>query len=112
MAFDSSVDPSRPESAQVAALVARAEFHLAQRQFEPGGQDVRAALATARKLQGGRPYSARTEIALLVESQVLAGLGQPEAAQSDYKSALAHLSNTVDDEQPLLVAVRAQLQAR
>lgn len=112
MAFDSSVDPSRPESAQVAALVARAEFHLAQRQFEPAGQDVSAALATARKLQGGRPYSARTGIAPLVEGQVLAGLGQSEAAQSDYRSALAHLSNTVDDEQPLLVAVRAQLQAR
>ena len=112
MAFDSSVDPSLPGSAQVAALVARAEFHLAQRQFEPAGQDVRAALATARKLQGGRPYSARTGIALLVEGQVLAGLGQSEAAQSDYRSALEQLSNTVDDKHPRLVAVRALLQAR
>ena len=79
---------------------------------EPAGRDVRGALATARKLQGGRPYSARTGIALLLEGQVLAGLGQSEAAQSDYRSALEHLSNTVDDEHPRLVAVRAQLQAR
>jgi tetratricopeptide (TPR) repeat protein len=106
IAFSTNVETAKPGPDRVAALMARAEFQLAQGKLDEASQDATTALEAAQRLQGGLPYSARTGGAFLVEGTILARQGQAERSQAHYRSALLHLSHTVDDAHPRLVALR------
>jgi hypothetical protein len=58
-------------------------------------------------LQGGLPYSTNTGQSYLKLARALHQLGDVEQARAALSSAVEHLSNTVDEEHPLLVQARA-----
>ena len=58
-------------------------------------------------MQGGLPYSMNTGHSYLKLARALQLLGKSEQARAAAASAVEHLSNTVDEEHPLLVQARA-----
>ena len=87
-------------------LRARAELNLEEGKVVDAEADARRALSITQAAQGGVPYSDRTGRAWLVLGRVLAQHGDAVRAHEAFNAALAHLSNTVDDDHPLLVRVR------
>jgi hypothetical protein len=63
-------------------------------------------LSITQAAQGGVPYSDRTGRAWFVLGRVLAQQGDATRALEAFNAALAHLSNTVDDNHPLLIRAR------
>src|SRR6185437_8474321 len=88
------------------ALRARAELNLEEGRMADAEADARRALSITQAAQGGVPYSDRTGRAWFVLGRVLAQQGNAAQARDAFNAALAHLSNTVDDNHPLLVRAR------
>jgi len=91
---------------QMTALVARAELNLNENRLEQGEADARKALSLAQNAQDGVAYSNRTGLSWLVLGRVLAKKGDPAGSQQALRSALEHLSNTVDPDHPMLLLAR------
>jgi tetratricopeptide (TPR) repeat protein len=91
---------------QMTALVPRAKLNLNEGRLAEAEADARKALALAQGTQGGVPYSNRTGLAWLVLGRVLAKKGDKAGSQQALRSALEHLSNTVDADHPKLLLAR------
>jgi cytochrome c-type biogenesis protein CcmH/NrfG len=63
-------------------------------------------LSLAENAQGGVAYSNRTGLSWLVLGRVLAKKGDTDGARQALRSALEHLSNTVDPGHPMLLLAR------
>jgi hypothetical protein len=92
--------------------VTSATWAITEIQLQTG--DATAAAASARQtlessidMQGGLPYSMNTGHSYLKLARALQLLGKPEEARAALASAVDQLSNTVDEEHPLLVQARA-----
>jgi tetratricopeptide (TPR) repeat protein len=91
---------------QMTALVARAELNLNEGRLAAAEADARKALSLAQSAQGGVPYSNRTGVSWLVLGRVRAKQGDTAGSQQALRSALEHLSNTVDADHPMLSLAR------
>jgi len=91
---------------QMTALVARAELNLNEGRLAEAEADARRALLLAQNAQGGVAYSNRTGLSWLILGRVLAKKGDTAGTQQALRSALEHLSNTVDADHPMLLLVR------
>jgi eukaryotic-like serine/threonine-protein kinase len=94
------------DSALEIGLRARAELNLNEGRTAEAEGDARRALSITQAAQGGVPYSDRTGRAWFVLGRVLAQQGDATRALEAFNAALAHLSNTVDDNHPLLIRAR------
>ncbi|MET0535831.1 MAG: serine/threonine-protein kinase [Steroidobacter sp.] len=88
-----------------------ATWGLAQIELRTG--NPQAALTHARRavdisvsLRGGFPYSMSTGHSYLLLGRSLQALGERQAARQAFETSALHLSNTVDDIHPLLIAAR------
>jgi hypothetical protein len=63
-------------------------------------------LSLARNAQGGVAYSNRTGLSWLVLGRVLGKKGDAAGSEQALRSALEHLSNTVDANHPMLLLAR------
>lgn len=91
---------------QMTALVPRAELNLKEGRLAEAEADARRALSLARNAQGGVAYSNRTGLSWLVLGRVLAKKGDKAGSRQALRSALEHLSNTVDADHPMLLLAR------
>jgi serine/threonine protein kinase len=91
---------------QMSALVPRAELNLNEGRLAEAEADARRALSLAENAQGGVAYSNRTGLSWLVLGRVLAKKGDTDGARQALRSALEHLSNTVDADHPMLLLAR------
>ncbi len=107
--FTVAVGERRPNGATVTALNGRAEAALQEGRLDAALQDARDAAALAQTLQGGKPSSVRTGLALLTEGRILARSGDAAGAQAAYRSAQQHLSATVDAAHPALAQLQTLL---
>jgi tetratricopeptide (TPR) repeat protein len=88
---------------QMAALVSRAELNLNEGRLAEAEADARRALSLAQNAQGGVAYSNRTGLSWLILGRVLAKKGDTAGSRQALRSALEHLSNTVDANHPMLL---------
>jgi serine/threonine-protein kinase len=107
--LDAALATRRPNGATVSALTTRAEIGLGDGRLDDALQDVQQAIELAQKLQGGKPHSMRTGLALLVRGRILAQRGDAPAARDAYREAVQHLADTVDAGHPALRQARALL---
>jgi serine/threonine protein kinase len=91
---------------QMTALVPRAELNLNEGRLAEAEADARRALSLARNAQGGVAYSNRTGLSWLVLGRVLGKKGDAAGSEQALRSALEHLSNTVDANHPMLLLAR------
>jgi serine/threonine-protein kinase len=91
---------------QMTALVPRAELNLNEGRLAEAEADARRALSLAQNAQGGVAYSNRTGLSWLALGRVLAKKGDTAGSQQALRSALEHLSNTVDPDHPMLLLAR------
>jgi tetratricopeptide (TPR) repeat protein len=91
---------------QMSALVPRAELNLNEGRLAEAEADGRRALSLAQNAQGGVAYSNRTGLSWLVLGRVLAKKGDTAGSREALRSALEHLSNTVDPDHPMLLLAR------
>src|SRR2546423_192780 len=75
-----ALESRRPNGATVSALTSRAEVGLREGRLDDALQDAQQAIELATTLQGGKPYSMRTGIALLVRGRILAQRGDAAGA--------------------------------
>jgi serine/threonine-protein kinase len=108
-AFDTAVHNQGPLAAQVFALGGRAQSELKQGRIDAAQEDAQRALRLAQSLQASNTYSSRTGGAWLDLGQVQLAQGNVDGAAAALRSAIDHLSNTVDTDQMQLVAARTTL---
>ena len=104
--FDSALRGSIPLGGKVTALIGRATSELAQGKADAALEDARSALAIAESLQGAKQYSVRTGGAWLELALVLQARGDVAGATNATRTAVEHLSHTVDTGQVQFVAAR------
>jgi hypothetical protein len=63
-------------------------------------------LALTQQAQGGIRYSNRTGLAWLALGRALANQGNSVESRKALQAAVEHLSNTVDDDHPMLQLAR------
>ena len=85
----------------------KAEALLVAGDARAASESARTALSAAMSLQSGLPYSQRTGRASLLLGRALQQLHESAEADRAFASALAHLSNTVDETHPALIEARA-----
>jgi serine/threonine protein kinase/tetratricopeptide (TPR) repeat protein len=115
--FDAAIDElaqvlshKKSNTITIDAALAKAEAELAMNDAKSAAADARFALDLSTTLQGGTPYSNRTGLASLMLGRALLQLGDPTHAREALAVAVAHLSNTVDADQPELVRARKLLE--
>jgi tetratricopeptide (TPR) repeat protein len=104
--LDAAITDGNTVFYQMTALVPRAELNLKEGRLAEAESDARRALSLAQKAQGGVGYSNRTGMSWLVLGRVLAKKGDAAGSQQALRSALEHLSNTVDADHPMLLLAR------
>jgi serine/threonine protein kinase len=87
-------------AAIVRALVLRGEVHLQQGNTAAAMADARRALEISRKLQGDKPYSSHTGVALSLVARIRESGGDPGAAKSEAAEAVSHLVETFGADHP------------
>jgi tetratricopeptide (TPR) repeat protein len=88
------------------ALRARAELNLEEGRLADAEADARRALSITQAAQGGVRYSDRTGRAWIVLGRVFSQQGHAARAHEAFVAAITHLSNTVDEDNPVLVRAR------
>jgi len=78
----------------------RSEVARRQQRTDDALRDAQSALAMARRLQAGIPYSSRTGLAHLAVADALRQGGRSEEARAALASALDHLRHALGDEHP------------
>jgi tetratricopeptide (TPR) repeat protein len=96
-------------STTILAEVSAADLELAAHNPAAAVEHARRALESATTLQGNLPHSNLTGIASLTLGRTLQEQGKPTAARTALESAVTHLSNTVDADNPALVQARTLL---
>jgi eukaryotic-like serine/threonine-protein kinase len=86
-------------------LLARGESYLALGQLDIAEEDAKAAEALARRLQGRRPASFRTGLALLMRARIEVARGERELVGKLASEALAQLTPTLAPTHPAFAAV-------
>ncbi len=104
--LDAVIAAGKRRSQVGVALLARAELNLQEDKLAAAEADARGALSLAESAQGGIQYSSATGLAWLMLGRVLARQSDPGHAHSALQAAVEHLSNTVDDDHPLLESAR------
>jgi len=82
------------------ALIARGEAHLEAGAFDPAMADARRALEVARSLQGDKPHSSYTGLALLLIARVQERLGERAAVRETTQEAMPNLAKTLGEQHP------------
>ena len=82
------------------ALIARGEVHLEAGAFDPALADARRALEVARSLQGDKPHSSYTGLALLLIARVQEGQGERSTARETAQEAMPNLTRTLGEQHP------------
>jgi len=90
----------------IGAALGKAEAELAEADAVAALADARTALELAKSLQGTLEYSNNTGLSWLVLGRALQALGDHVQAHAAFLSAVANLSNTVDESHPDLVRAR------
>jgi len=90
----------------IPALSSRADLNLAEGRNAAAEVDARRLLALTRQAQGGIRYSNRTGLAWLALGRALANQGNSVESRKALQAAVEHLSNTVDDDHPMLQLAR------
>jgi hypothetical protein len=85
------------------ALVSRAELNLDEGRLAEAEADARRALSLAQNAQRGVAYSNRTGLSWLILGRVLAQKRDKAGSRRALRSAIEHLSNTVDADHPMLL---------
>ena len=106
-ALDSAVAGAKSASMQMSAALGRVDLNLEESRLAEAAADAQKALSLAQSAQGGIPYSNRTGLAWLTLGRVLAKQGETGRAREAFRTAVVHLSNTVDSNYPLLIQARA-----
>jgi serine/threonine-protein kinase len=93
------------------AVLSSANWGLAQIELHSGNPQAalthaRTALDVTKSLQGGFPYSMGSGHAYLLIGRALQALGDHSGAQQAFETSVLHLSHTVDEIHPLLIAAR------
>jgi len=104
--LDAVVAGAKSASLTFMGLRNRAEVNLLDGNLAAAEADARSALQTARSSQGDMPYSNRAGLAQLILGRVLAAKGESAKAKDAFKDAVENLSNTVDDQHPMLKMAR------
>ena len=104
--LDAVIAAGKRRSQVGVALLGRAELNLLEGKLAAAEADARNALRLAQSAQGGIQYSRATGLAWLMLGRVLARQSDPGRAHSALQAAVEHLSNTVDDDHPLLESAR------
>lgn len=104
--LDAAVADATTLAVQIAALFPRTELNLTDGRNADAEADARRLLALTQHAQGGIPYSNRTGLAWLLLGRSLDGQDKRSAAHAAYAAAVAHLSNTVDPDHPMLLLAR------
>jgi tetratricopeptide (TPR) repeat protein len=87
----------------------KADAELAANDAAAARADARTGLELAKSLQGTLEYSNHTGLAWLALGRALQALGEPVQAHEAFQSAVANLSNTVDESHPDLIRARKLL---
>ncbi|MEP7244299.1 MAG: protein kinase [Gammaproteobacteria bacterium] len=95
--LDAALASSKGAPQTATALLVRAAVGLQDHRLSDAERDARQALELAQSAQGGIPFSNRTGEAWLTLGDVLTAAGQPAKGCEAYRSAAAHLANSVDD---------------
>jgi serine/threonine protein kinase len=101
--LDGAIADGNTAFCQMTALVSRAELNLNEGRLAEAEADGRRALSLAQNAQGGVAYSNRTGLSWLILGRVLARKGDTPGSRQALRSALEHLSNTVDADHPMLL---------
>jgi hypothetical protein len=88
------------------ASMIRAELGLAENSLPAAFEDARRAVALAKQLQGGVPYSSRVGQASLLLARIYVSQGDVVRAKEAAQTAVEHLAATVDTDHPSLTAAR------
>ena len=115
---DGRLDEARQRFEQAAGnkinvtVVVQAELGKAEVALQAGdpasaARDARAALDATKPLQGAVPYSQLIGRSYLMLGRALQKLGDDKQAHDAIETAVRHLSNTVDDNHPLLMQARS-----
>jgi len=91
------------------ANVGKSMAALAANDPEHAVEAARHALRIAAALQGDVPYSAQTGLAQLWLGRSLLRAGDRVEGRKALQAAVAHLSNTIDDDHPYLLQARSEL---
>jgi TolA-binding protein len=91
------------------ANVGKSMAALAANDPDEAVEAARRALRIAAALQGDVPYSAQTGLAQLWLGRSLLRAGDRADGRKALQAAVAHLSNTIDDDHPYLLQARAEL---
>jgi serine/threonine-protein kinase len=91
-------------------LLMRAEINLLDGRPASAESDARHALALARRAQGQARWSNNTGLASLMLGRALAEQGHGRDARRALETAVANLSQTVDDRHPMLLLARGLVQ--
>ena len=97
-----AMEGHKTTSAAAMALIDRAEVNLDEGKLQEAAADAREALSITQIQQGGEPYSNRTGLAWLMLGRVLARQGSTGDATKALRTALTHLTNTVDPAHPAI----------
>jgi tetratricopeptide (TPR) repeat protein len=94
-------------SVVISGELGKAEVALQAGDPTSAARDARAALDATKPLQGAVPYSQLIGRSWLMLGRALQKLGDDKQAHEAMETAVRHLSNTVDDDHPLLVQARS-----
>lgn len=94
---------------QMSALQWRAELNLAEDRLAAAEADARRSLELAQRSQAGFSFSSRTGFSYLILGRVLARKADTAGSQAALRSAIEHLSNTVDADHPDLLLAQQLL---
>jgi serine/threonine protein kinase len=101
--LDGAIADGNAVFCQMTALVSRAELNLDEGRLAEAEADARRALSLAQNAQRGVAYSNRTGLSWLILGRVLAQKRDKAGSRRALRSAIEHLSNTVDADHPMLL---------
>lgn len=104
--LDSALERTKADSQAITGRMARAELGLLEGRLPDALADVRTSLVLAQRAQGGVPYSSRFGQASLLLARILVRQGETDQARAAARTAVDHLSRTVDHDHPWLRQAR------
>jgi serine/threonine-protein kinase len=107
--FDQAAANKGNIAAVIYGKLGKAEVELRAGEPAAAERDAQAALDAAKSSQAGLPHSQLVGRSWLMLGRALQARGQGAQAHRAFEAAVSELSNTVDDDHPLLLQARALL---
>jgi tetratricopeptide (TPR) repeat protein len=104
--FDRAALNKSNDAAVIYGKLGKAEVELRAGDPAAAERDAQVALDTAKASQAGLPHSQLTGRSWLMLGRALQARGQGAQAHKAFENAVSNLSNTVDNDHPLLVQAR------